>query len=112
MANSTFIQFRTSEEDKREATEILEQLGMNLSTLLNMTIKQVILKRGIPFDVVLPEEKKAIDPALQSVSSTMALEGMKLSSEDLELLSKYRAGELSEEQIKSALLKSAGVSYE
>ena len=34
-------------------TEILQRLGVSMSGLINMTIKQVIMQGGIPFDVKL-----------------------------------------------------------
>lgn len=83
MAN-TYIQIRTDEEDKKEASEILNALGTNLSAVLNMTIKQIILKRGIPFDVALPE-----DCGVRSVSASMAMEGMPLDSKQKEELALF-----------------------
>lgn len=39
---------------KEQAETILERLGISTSTFINMTYRQVILKRGIPFSVELP----------------------------------------------------------
>ena len=58
MANqTTTISVQIDAEDKKQATEILQNLGVTMSELINMTIKQVILKGGIPFDITLPKEK-------------------------------------------------------
>ena len=111
MANSTFIQFRTSEEDKREVTEILDQLGISLSTLLNMTIKQVILQRGIPFEVALPKENAKKSPT-KYVAATMALEDMALDEKEIDMLDKYHKGELSAEEVRRTFLAELGVSHE
>lgn len=43
MANTSLLQVRTSSEDKEKASEILEKLGTNLSAVVNMMIKQIIL---------------------------------------------------------------------
>mgnify|MGYP001117256941 FL=1 len=51
MANTSLLQVRTSAEDKEKASEILEKLGTNLSAVVNMMIKQIILTEGIPFEV-------------------------------------------------------------
>jgi len=50
MANS-FLQVRVNEEDKERASQILESLGTNLSTVVNMMIKQIILTESIPFEI-------------------------------------------------------------
>ena len=49
MANTSLLQIRTSAEDKEKASEILNKLGTNLSAVVNMMIKQIILTEGIPF---------------------------------------------------------------
>ncbi|MCQ2551356.1 MAG: type II toxin-antitoxin system RelB/DinJ family antitoxin [Clostridia bacterium] len=54
----TFLQVRTNEQDKIKASEILAELGTNMSTVVNMLLKQIILTGGIPFDVVIPQDKK------------------------------------------------------
>lgn len=51
MANTSLLQVRTSGEDKEKASEILEKLGTNLSAVVNMLIKQIIIKEVIPFEV-------------------------------------------------------------
>ena len=80
---STFIQFRIDENDKKQATEILDSLGTNLSAVLNMTIKQIILQKRIPFNVALPE-----DPAVESVAISMAMEGLPLDEKQYDKLEK------------------------
>lgn len=58
------INVRVDPKDKEKATNILNNLGLNMSTLINMTIKQVIQKNGIPFDVVLPKINAELEHAL------------------------------------------------
>ena len=50
MANS-YIQVRVEESDKERAGAILEGLGTNLSMVINMLLKQIIITEGIPFEV-------------------------------------------------------------
>lgn len=57
MANS-FLQVRTNDIDKQMASEILEDLGTNLSTVVNMLLKQIIITKGIPFEIKLDSSKK------------------------------------------------------
>ncbi|MGN0256265.1 MAG: type II toxin-antitoxin system RelB/DinJ family antitoxin [Chordicoccus sp.] len=92
---STYIQIRTDERDKKEASEILSALGTNLSAVLNMTIKQIILQRRIPFDVALPKEN-AISKSVRSVAASMAIEGLSLNDaklNDLEHFSQKSSSE-------------------
>lgn len=57
MANmTTAISVQINKKDKEEATKILDKLGVTMSGLINMTIKQVIMKEGIPFEVTIPKE--------------------------------------------------------
>ncbi len=57
---NTYISVQINKEDKEKATAILQKLGVSMSGLINMTLKQLILKGGIPFDVSLPKEKNEL----------------------------------------------------
>lgn len=80
----TYIQIRTDEKAKQEASKILNELGTNLSAVLNMTIKQIILQRRIPFDVALPK-----DSAVSSVAASMAIENMALTGDQITELEEF-----------------------
>lgn len=62
MATTTPTQIRIEEKTKKQAVELLEGLGLNLSDAVNMFLRQVILRRGIPFDVVYPENAWEFKP--------------------------------------------------
>ena len=51
--------------DKEVANGILEKLALNMSTFVNMAIKQLINKDGIPFEVSNPKPNKELVDALQ-----------------------------------------------
>ena len=53
MAVTTPAQIRIEENTKKQAVELLEGLGLNLSDAVNMSLRQVILRKGIPFEVEL-----------------------------------------------------------
>ncbi len=63
MAKNTNINVRTTMDVKKRAEVILNDLGLNLSSAVNLFLKQVINYRGIPFDLRLPNEAtmKAMD---------------------------------------------------
>ena len=57
-------QIRIEETTKKQAVELLEGLGLNLSDAVNMFLKQVVLRNGIPFDVKYPEFKPEVVEAM------------------------------------------------
>ena len=58
-------QIRIDEATKAQAVELLEGLGLNLSDAINMFLKQVILRNGIPFEVKYPELKPEVIDAME-----------------------------------------------
>lgn len=44
------LQVRVDDELKTQASEILDAIGVDLSTAVRMFLKKVIIERGIPFD--------------------------------------------------------------
>ena len=62
---TTGISVQVDRQDKELATGILNNIGLNISTYVNMAIKQLINKNGIPFEVVNPRPSKELLEALQ-----------------------------------------------
>lgn len=58
-------QIRIDEDTKRQAVSLLEGLGLNLSDAVNMFLKQVILQKGIPFEVKYPEFRPEVIEAME-----------------------------------------------
>lgn len=59
------ISVQVDSHDKEVATNILKKLGLNMSTFVNMAIKQLINKDGIPFEVVNPKPYKELLDAIE-----------------------------------------------
>lgn len=59
------INVQVDTRDKEEATNILKDLGISMSTFINMAIKQLIKKDGLPFEVSNPKPNKELFEALQ-----------------------------------------------
>lgn len=59
------ISVQVDTRDKEIANGILKNLGLNMSTFVNMAIKQLINKDGIPFEVSNPKPSKELMEALQ-----------------------------------------------
>ncbi len=62
---TTVISIQVDKKDKEVATDILSKLGLNMSTYVNIAIKQLINKDGVPFDIVNPRPSKELSMALE-----------------------------------------------
>lgn len=51
MSDTTTVSFRTDREVKEEAKQLYESMGMDLSTALNVFLRQSILENGMPFKI-------------------------------------------------------------
>ena len=49
MAQSATINVRVDEDVKRQAEAMLDKLGMNISVLVNMTLRQLIMDEALPY---------------------------------------------------------------
>ena len=64
---TTAISVQLDSHDKEIATSILKNLGLNMSTYVNMAIKQLINKDGVPFEITNNKPNKDILEALQEL---------------------------------------------
>ena len=78
---NTFLQVRVDEKDKEKAAEILEHLGTNLSAVVNMLIKQIIITRSIPFEIKLNADPQ---PAAQSMEFDDAFDNFSVAEGSLD----------------------------
>ena len=62
---SGVINVHVDPQDKIDATNILKELGLNMTTLINMTLKQVIKRKAVPFDVSLPTISNELEDSLR-----------------------------------------------
>ena len=53
MSNQTNLNIRTDADIKASAEKIFEQLGLNMSTAVNIFLRQAIRQGGLPFEVKL-----------------------------------------------------------
>jgi len=104
MANTSLLQVRTSTEDKEKASEILEKLGTNLSAVVNMMIKQIIITESIPFAVKMEHSAYSPLEAIREVEATMAFENMDLTEEDIQMLYAYKNREISGNDLRQQIL--------
>ena len=64
MAKSASVYARIDPVLKEQAETILSTLGISTSNAIDMFFKQIVLKKGLPFEVRLPYEKPVCMGAL------------------------------------------------
>ena len=111
MANTSLLQVRTSAEDKEKASAILERLGTNLSTVVNMLLKQIIITESIPFEIKINHTADPSSEMIKEVAATMAFEGMDLTEEDIQMLYDYKTGKVSGDALRQRILSEVGEIY-
>ena len=57
MARTSNIFARVEPEVKEQAELVLEQLGISMSNAIGLFLRQVVLQRGIPFELKIPQSK-------------------------------------------------------
>ena len=74
MAKTANLYARIEPELKEQAETILAALGIPASNAITMFYKQIILQRGIPFEMKLPERKPVDMNALSQEQSNAELQ--------------------------------------
>lgn len=64
MSKTTSVYARVEPDIKSQAEEVLDQLGIPMSNAIGMFLRQVIFKRSIPFEMVLPQRNPVAMGAL------------------------------------------------
>lgn len=57
MSKTSSVFARVEPEIKEQAEQVLEQLGIPMSNAIGLFLNQVVLQRGIPFEIKLPFSK-------------------------------------------------------
>jgi DNA-damage-inducible protein J len=65
MPKSSSVYTRVEPEIKVQAEQVLSELGIPMANAINLFLRQVVLQKGIPFDVKLPQ-KMLLDYSLLS----------------------------------------------
>ena len=73
-AKSANLYVRIEPDVKEQAESILSALGIPASNAINMFYKQIILQRGLPFEVKLPSSRPVDMSALSEAELNAELE--------------------------------------
>lgn len=69
MANSpSVIHVNVNSKVKNDASKILNELGLNMSTAVNIFLAQVVKRKGIPFEVKEPTTKEDLALVLEEMN--------------------------------------------
>ena len=87
MANSVNVNIRVDPELKRKAEAVYAELGMNLSTALNVFLRSSVRYGGLPFDLRLDafnaETLNAMDDVTNKKGISKTFESVDALMEDL-----------------------------
>ena len=69
---TTALNVNVDAKTKKEATNILKGLGLNMSTAINMFLAQIVKRDGIPFEVANPKPSKETIKALKEAEDIIS----------------------------------------
>lgn len=93
MKKNSVINMRVNENIKIESERILNNLGLNISSAIDIFLNQVINYRGLPFKVELPNEVESLkrEKIAKSINKTG---GVSLSPKLDKIVNLYAKGEI------------------
>lgn len=94
MARTSNIFARVEPEVKEQAEQVLEQLGIPMSNAIGMFLRQVVMQRGIPFEMKLPVNKPL---AIDSLTKEQFDEEMQKGMDDIKAGRVYSADAVEDE---------------
>lgn len=101
------VQARTPENVKNDANNILDKLGLNMSTYINMALNQLIIQEGIPFPVKMQKSPYSDEEKIKEIVATMKMEGFQLDDDDLAMLKDIKCGKMSYDDARAKILSEA-----
>jgi DNA-damage-inducible protein J len=73
--NNTSMTIRTDKEIKQQAQQIFSELGVDMSTAINVFLRQVIKYQGFPFDVTLEAPNDVTRKAIADAEKGIGIHG-------------------------------------
>ena len=68
--NEVVVKSRIDPGLKADAELVLEELGLSVSDVIRLTFRQIVARRGLPFDVKLPN-----DVTIAAIKEARAMRG-------------------------------------
>ncbi|WP_373245544.1 type II toxin-antitoxin system RelB/DinJ family antitoxin [Lacrimispora indolis] len=95
MARTANIFARVEPDLKEQAEQVLNQLGIPMSNAVGMFLKQIVLQRGIPFEMKLPAYEEPV--AYQALTKEQFNAEIEKGMEDIKAGRIYSADEVEAE---------------
>ena len=73
MEKTMTLNLRVNPEVKKNAEEVLSQLGMSMSTAIDIYLRQISLNQGIPFPIAIPNAPKSMNTDEMTAKEIRAL---------------------------------------
>jgi DNA-damage-inducible protein J len=70
--NNSAININIDRNIKEEATEILNDLGLSMSSAINIFLTQVIRTEGIPFEIKSPKPSRKLQKAIKEANDIIS----------------------------------------
>ena len=101
MQKSAIVHTRISPEVKKQCDDIFTRLGITTSYAITLFLNQVTLRKGIPFEVALPEKEDLVAFA-ENVSS---VDSAKPSEKAKAIMKLYEDGIIDYETAEFAIMR-------
>ena len=88
MKKNVTASIRIDSETKKAATSLLNDLGLDLSSAVNIFLKQVVMQGGLPFQIKYPQYKPEVEEAkkLSKNPNTLKYSSFADALEDMDIL--------------------------
>lgn len=70
-------QVRIDEDLKKQAVELFDQLGMDMSGAMNIFLKQCVMRGGLPFAVEIPQYKPKAFEVMEETKESSEIQAKK-----------------------------------
>ena len=95
MARTANVFARVEPEVKEQAEQVLDRLGIPMSNAVGMFLRQIVLQRGIPFEMKLPSYEEPV--AYSSLTKEQFNAEIEKGMEDIKAGRVYSADEIEAE---------------
>ena len=81
MTKTASVNVRIQENIKKQAEQILETIGIPRATAIDMFYRQIIMNKGIPFSVTIPNEVITVDTLSEEELDNILTNGLSQAKE-------------------------------
>lgn len=101
---SDLIHVRIEHSVKEEAENILKRLGLNTSYAVSLFLNQVIMRKGLPFEVEIPPDEMEVESLARIIEATGG--SGEVSEKNRKIIHLYARGDIDYETAVFAIKRS------